>query len=258
MNRNLSPTIKLAALGALIVLLAACNIPLGDAPAAVETAQPASPPEPAGTVVLPVDNVILPTIDGARPEPQPAVPTAAPPTPAVVVTAEAPVQAQDPYLVARRAAEVRAGPGLNYALSHTLSAGISTPVQGRSPDGLWWAIPGDSSGPLVWVQAADVDFYGEAAGLPVISPPSTGRTDIPVHADPGSPPGDACVAVPLASSPEPPLVRLGPGEQFNVAYRLGGWAEVLKTEIGWHMLLLGPGETGWVNGDQVQLSGPCP
>lgn len=55
----------------------------------------------------------------------------------------------------------------------------------------------------------------------------------------------------------PPDIHLGPGRQFALVARLGNWAEVLKTEAGWHQILLGPGDVGWISDEDVDLSGPC-
>jgi uncharacterized protein YgiM (DUF1202 family) len=81
--------------------------------------------------------------------------------------------------------------------------------------------------------------------------------DVPVILDPGAPPTNTCVASNPETSDDPIWVYLGPGEQFTVVARLGNWAEVLKSNVGWHMILIAPGYTGWLKDAQVTLSGPC-
>jgi hypothetical protein len=82
--------------------------------------------------------------------------------------------------------------------------------------------------------------------------------DLPIILDPGFPPTNACVASNPGGGADPITVYLGPGTQFAPVARLGNWAEVLQSSAGWHQILIGPGDTGWVQDAQVILSGPCP
>jgi hypothetical protein len=79
---------------------------------------------------------------------------------------------------------------------------------------------------------------------------------VPLIEDPGSPPSGVCIANRPGQFP-PPDIHLGPGRQFALIARLGNWAELLKTEAGWHQILLGPGDVGWISDDDVDLTGPC-
>ena len=92
--------------------------------------------------------------------------------------------------------------------------------------------------------------------VPAIITPDDGPGSIPLIEEPGSPPTDRCLAHRPGQFP-PPDVHLGPGRQFALIARLGNWAEVLKTEVGWHQILFGAGEVGWVHADDVELTGPC-
>jgi hypothetical protein len=82
--------------------------------------------------------------------------------------------------------------------------------------------------------------------------------DVPVIIDPGAPPSNACVASNPDPDGDPVYVYLGVGEHFAKVARLGNWAEVLQSVTGWHQILIGPGQTGWVRDSLVVLSGPCP
>lgn len=288
MNGRNSRWLSLPVIGLLILLLAACSLPPGvpvsgdgvqadysgayaTAPegaaygateAAAEAVAEAGASAGADAAAYPTATSTNPATTGiAAPVNDPAqsptnVPDSVPyPTPDA---AQQP-QAGEPYLVTQQTAEVRRGPGERFELSHYLDSGVSMAVQGRSEDGQWMAIPGAGNGPgsLGWVRSADVIFYGDPAQVAVIQAPSN-PADAPVHSDPGSPLAGACVVEPLPGDPGPVPVRLGPGDQYNVTHRLGGWAEVINTQLGWHQVLLGPGEVGWVNGAQVQTSGSCP
>jgi hypothetical protein len=250
-----SKPVLFAALGLMLLSTSACSISV-----VLENPTPpvkTDPAEPTQESSLPADPAPEPTISPTN-TPQAAISPTQPPLPPPAPT-QAPVEV-DPAIKTRDVTEVRTGPGMTFALSHFLELGTQAPVQGRSANGLWWAIPGagDGPGPLGWVRADMVDFIGDASRVAILPPPAAVVPDVPIHFDPGSPPSNACVAEPFGSGLGPVLVRLGPGEQFNVTHRLGGWVEVLKAEVGWLMVLLGPGETGWVNGSEVKTSGPCP
>jgi uncharacterized protein YraI len=158
--------------------------------------------------------------------------------------------------------QVRVGPGFEYELYFEIGAGTSGLVLGRSADSNWLAIqgPGDGSGPPGWVNVAAVALSGDLTTVPVLSAPSLPNQpapgDVPLIVDPGSPPSQVCVVDLPAGSP-PVDVFLGPGEQFALIARLGGWAEVLSSAGDWRQVLLGPGLSGWVSVNQVVLSGPC-
>lgn len=175
-------------------------------------------------------------------------------TPPPTVT---PPQFIDPHVITIRSANIYSGPGMNFELYYSLAEGTSIPVQGRSEDGQWWAVPGpgDGPGPLGWIHTADVQFYGDLNQIVILPPPNTPPPDFPVHLDPGSPPSNTCVVFPRGVAM--PLIRLGPGEQFGGVAYLGNWAEVLGTEMGWYMVDLGPGSTGWAYAKEVRLEGEC-
>jgi hypothetical protein len=262
MNRRKNQYLTLALLGILLALLPACSLPVsvpvtgGNTQTPTEDASPTAVTETIAPTWTPLASA---TSTSTSPPPTPTHTTVQTTVPSPTFTATHPPQVSDPSIVTLRVAEVREGPGLSYAFSHALGAGTSAPVLGRSTDGLWWVIPGpgDGPGPVGWIQAADVEFFGNADQVPVLQSP-TNPADVPVHSDPGSPPSNACVVEPFGSDLGPVLVHLGPGEHFNISHRLGGWAEVVNTEMGWYQILLGPGEVGWVDGSRVQASGPCP
>lgn len=112
----------------------------------------------------------------------------------------------------------------------------------------WYRIR-DGAGTAGWVHESNVSFAGRC------SAPGDGP-DVPLVEDPGAPPSNTCVALRKGQFP-PPDIHLGPGRQFALVARLGNWAEVLKTEAGWHQILLGPGDVGWISNEDVDLSGPC-
>jgi hypothetical protein len=112
----------------------------------------------------------------------------------------------------------------------------------------WYRVQ-DAHGVAGWVHESEVGFAGRCSG------PGSGP-DLPIVEDPGSPPSGRCIVHRLGQFP-PPGIHLGPGRQFALIARLGNWAEILKTEAGWHQILLGPGDVGWISDDDVDLTGLC-
>jgi hypothetical protein len=250
MITSINRILKMLLLTATLLILSACAIPI--------TGGNNTPLPAQGDTFTPIpSNTAAPT----NADLQPTVTQLAALEPTRTVMPVNPTQNvdEDPYIIVLRTIEARVGPGLNYNPSHWLEAGTKSAVRGRSADQQWWVIAGagDGPGPVSWISAADVQFYGDASRLDIYPLPSLKLPNVPVHADPGSPPANACVAIPDTSNPILVYIRLGPGEQFNVSYRLSGWAEIVKTEAGWHQVLLGPGEAGWVNSLEVQTSGLC-
>ena len=242
------------ALGLLSVLLSACTSAL---PLVAESWYAVATLEATGPV-QPVEEVIAVATATATATPQPA--------PTATQTPSAPT------LLTHGVSNVRRGPGLAYGVSHTLAGGARAAILGRNADASWLAIagPGNGSGPAGWIASWIVTVSGDMSRVPVLAAPPlptstpapllpptpTAVAEVPVHIDPGSPPSTACVAV----NPNPGTfvnVHLGPGPQFGLAALLGNWAEVVNSTLGWHQVLLGPGITGWVDGVNVHLVGPC-
>ena len=109
----------------------------------------------------------------------------------------------------------------------------------------------DDAHAIGWVEAALVT---ESAGCFVTDP------GLPVHMDPGSPPTTVCNVVHPGGTAQI-IIRLGAGEQFAPIAMLGNWAEIIGQEGDWYHILLGPGSTGWVNGNlpgnSPNLVGAC-
>ena len=107
------------------------------------------------------------------------------------------------------------------------------------------------AGEVGWVDGEEVGLSGLCA-----PPPPTAAVDVPLIPDPGAPPSSVCVPSHPGPGAPPANVHLGPAEQYAVIARPGNWAEVLKRSAGWHMIWIGPGDVGWVEGERVILSGP--
>jgi len=112
----------------------------------------------------------------------------------------------------------------------------------------WYQVQ-DETGIVGWVFVEEVAHNGYC-------PPVDEFTELPVIENPGSPPSDVCLANRPGQFP-PVEVYLGPGRQYALVAYLGNWAEVLKSEGDWHLILVGPGDVGWVSDGAVDLAGPC-
>ncbi len=112
----------------------------------------------------------------------------------------------------------------------------------------WYRVQ-DMAGIAGWVHQTEVGFAGRC------SAPGSGP-DLPLVENPGAPPNHLCLVSRPGQFP-PPGIHQGPGRQFALTARLGNWAEVLTSEIGWHQILIGPGQVGWIDGADVELIGSC-
>ena len=142
---------------------------------------------------------------------------------------------------------VYAGPD-KHAFSVVAQLGLNRWVLVIGRDNDWYHLQ-DAAGLTGWALVAEVAHNG-------LCQPDDGPGSIPLIENPGSPPIDTCIAHRPGQFP-PPDIFLGPGRQFALIARLGNWAEVLKTEVGWHQILLGPGDVDWISDDDVDLTGPC-
>ena len=108
----------------------------------------------------------------------------------------------------------------------------------------------DDAHAIGWVESSQVT---QSAGC-------NPNSDLPVHFDPGSPPTTVCNAVHPGGTAQI-TIRQGAGEQFAPIAMLGNWAEIINTQGDWLQVLLGPGSTGWINGDipnnSPNLVGAC-
>lgn len=79
----------------------------------------------------------------------------------------------------------RFGPDISYAVVGALIVGRQAEVIGKSIDVTWWYVrnPSDPS-TNCWLSADFVAIVGNAEGLPVVSPPEIGVTNIQVQVDP--------------------------------------------------------------------------
>jgi uncharacterized protein YraI len=144
--------------------------------------------------------------EGADPEEESAEPAA----PAPTNTPEPPT---DPVVVTNQGMNVRGGPGTNYAVIGSATAGQRFTVTGKNPQGDWWQVnfngqAGWLYGPLV--SAENTGSVQVAANIPAPPPTATPApvqpTATPVPAQPTQPP-----AAPTAT-PQPVSNR-----KFNVA-----------------------------------------
>lgn len=78
-----------------------------------------------------------------------------------------------PMLTIVSAANVRSGPGTQYAIIGGLQAGASMQAIGRDASGAWYVIAFETSGGQGWVSSQVASFDGDPASLPVVAAPPT-------------------------------------------------------------------------------------
>jgi hypothetical protein len=125
-----------------------------------------------------------------------ATPIPATPTPEATATPAAtdtPTEAPVPRFTTSRTANVRSGPGVNYARIGSLGAGEAGVITGKNPAGNWYQF--DYAGRSGWISADLVTLSGDTASIQVAQnippPPPTPRPQ------PTSPP-------PPTQAPAPP------------------------------------------------------
>ncbi len=182
--------------------------------------------------------------------------------------------AQPVWVEAIKTANVRAGPGLDYAQIAAISAGTKYRMVGRSARARWYLIALPRT--LGWVYADLVTVTGDVNGVPyddtivtIIVPSDTPNlpqaTDTPVvEADTATPyltptlPGPTGVTAEAISST---IVRYGPGSDFPRVGRIlkGQGYTVLRRHARFLWVEIaypgGPAGRGWVSQQTVSISG---
>ncbi len=110
----------------------------------------------------PTAAVIIPTVTIA-PTQAPATPTSPPTEPPATI---APTTDTSPRFTISSGANVRSGPGTNYAIIGGVATGESLAVTGRNADGQWLAV--NFAGGTGWVAAFVGTFNGDLNALPVV------------------------------------------------------------------------------------------
>lgn len=143
-------------------------------PPATPTPQPTFTAAPTATpLVVAVEPTVASTPLGtASPTPTPT-PTPTPDEPPATATPPPPTATPTSaaaQVIADGTVNVRAGPGLNYAVIGMLPPNTPVPITGRVADQSWWQLqlPGNQSG---WVAASVVEAQNTAA-VPLAQPPA--------------------------------------------------------------------------------------
>jgi hypothetical protein len=132
------------------------------------------------------------------------------------------------------------------------AANGSAPFKGLDdPERTWQGILPETQDYVLTTTAPQKATYRLTLSIDPLPEP-----DLPVVADPGNPPTDRCIAAHPGGTAVVTIYQ-GPGTQFAPVARLGNWVEILKSENGWYQVLTGPGQTGWLQGSDVGLVGPC-
>ncbi len=184
---------------AIVLALAGCGAeeptPL---PAPTRTPRPTFTPTPLSAAPQPVAVVDTATF---TPEPTAVAPVAeasatSAPVPEPTAT-DTPAPQQAKAVITNAQANVRTGPGTNYALAGALERGAEFEIVGKNPAGDWWQLC-CLNGQKVWIADFLVDTNGPLDGVavvtdtpappPVAAPAPAAPTAVPVPAQPTSAP----------------------------------------------------------------------
>jgi uncharacterized protein YraI len=202
----------------------------------------------------------------------PAAPASAPtPTGDPTATPEPAATPDGPYIKAEQGANVRSGPDTTFDQVGQLAAGSMTVVIGKTTAGDWWQInfPRGSEH-TAWVAARVVEFFGDAATVPVVEAVAgvvtqttrqRGASALTAEAT-TEPTDEPTSAGPVVKIPAGGVnVRRGPGTNFDLLGRLDEGRVIVvvgKNEIGdWWQIEYDQGENGlgWVADAVVDFSG---
>jgi len=157
---------------------------------------------------------VFPTFTPVPPTatPEPVEPAAEEATPTEAAASEEPTAAPEAVrLTVNQTANIRSGPGTNYAAIGRLSAGDSYPILGKNAAGDWYQF--EIEGREGWVTASLVTVTGDAAAIQVaqnIPPPPTARPRPTAAPRPTNPPAQP-TAAPQPTAPPAPRY------EFNIA-----------------------------------------
>lgn len=190
----------------LALMLGACQDRATPTPAPLPPTP--TPIPPTATPVPPTATQLPPTATLKPPTatPKPPTPTATPmptetPTPEPPTPTATPDQ---PRAIANRNMNLRGGPGTNYPVIGSASAGDNFDISGKNEDGSWFQVCCLSNEEIGWLSASLVTVEGEAATIQVApdipSPPPT-PTAPPQPTSPPSTPPSPATATPESELP---------------------------------------------------------
>ncbi|GIV76407.1 MAG: hypothetical protein KatS3mg050_0801 [Litorilinea sp.] len=207
--------------------------------AAVTEATPAATEEPAAALPTPT-----PTPGQASTPAQPVEVSLLPtPTPTPQPTPTAPVAVIQPERM-----NVRQGPGTNYPVVTTVTAGTWLPIVALGPQGEWYQVQVAGRDEPAWVYAGLTQGLGPLETLPRLSP-----EEIPPAPTPTPAPVVQAAALPAAPAPAAPGF-FGYGVQ---AHMLGGGVDAalaatsdlgfnwIKQQVEWRLFQPEPGAIGF-------------
>jgi TolB protein len=137
---------------------------------AVTEAPTATPVPPTDTPVPPTDTPVPPTETPIPPTATPRPPTETPTPEPPTETPEPPTatpepEPAEPQAVASRNMNVRGGPGTDYPVIASASAGDSFDISGKNQDGSWYQVCCFAEEQPGWVSASLVTVEGDAAAI---------------------------------------------------------------------------------------------
>ncbi len=216
----------------IILFLASCNLPAGNAPATIESSQ--SPEvDTIGTAVELTTVARMTEAAGSAVAPKAGTPTNSPvTTPAATLTPTPCI----PLVTATANANVRSGPDTAYNVVGYLELGKTAEVAGRNDANTWWYIKyADVAGGYAWVAASVVTTSCLPSVVQVVAAPPLPPTPTPTNTEVPPPAVAAKPDVYVSEytwSPSPPHM----GVSFHVrvgAYNQGDAAAGAFTVQWW-------------------------
>ena len=266
---------RLPLLVLLLILIVGCS---SNEPEVValptRTPRPTFTPTTVSSVAQPAAAVDTATPVPDTPTPALDAPTPAPEQPAADTPTPAPESAK--AVITNAQANVRSGPGTNYALAGTLDRGAEFEIVGKNPAGDWFQLC-CLNGQKVWIADFLVDTSGPVDAVAVASdiaaPPPAAPTSppvptaVPAPAEPTATPVPSFPlakgeAVPAQENTNPYITFYGwiCRQHFPCSDAVGGYKLVVEGPLGRQEgnfesgTLIGPNDAFWYNA-KVEFAG---
>ena len=153
---RMKPSVRTIALMVCIAALSACNLPAGQSPTQGSSVQAAAATIVAATLGAATSRAATEKAPGTTPfaSPMPAATSGVAPT----------------LLINVQKAFCRGGPGPDFKVIATFSAGMSLPLVGQDTPDSFWIVTDPTTGQQCWVSVQDATPTGNYQSLPQVTP----------------------------------------------------------------------------------------
>ena len=168
-------------------------------------------------------------------------------TPTVTATSE-PADLTPRVLAANSAVNLRAGPGVNFAILGVLAQGESLEIVGRNADASWWQVATDNG--LQWISAGVTTATTAGDAIPIVPVPTAAPTVAPPSQPAPQPP---IPVVPSANMALDYGIQVDPDGDpgFNISHIQTLGFRWIKVQMPWKEVQPSPEDFQWGHWDRL-------